>query len=72
MSASKKPRVSVRLLFLRWHWVYLSENGSRLALSPRGYTRRGDCLKALRRVVQGLPLAEIEIGPGPARARRSR
>lgn len=67
MSARKKPRLSVDLAADGWRWTYRSENGATQAEGPKGYTRRGDCVSALRRVVRGLPLAEIKIGPGPAK-----
>ena len=67
MTARKKPRLFVWLDVLGWRWTYVSENGKPQAVSPEPYGRRGDCVSALRRVVRGLPLAEIEIGPGPAK-----
>lgn len=68
MSARKKPLVRVWLAADGWRWEYRAENGLLQAVSSEGYTRRGDCVTALRRVSRGFPIAEIEIGPGPARA----
>ncbi len=68
MSASEKPRVRVWLASDGWRWEYRSKNGTPQATASRAYTRRGDCVGALRSILTGLPAAEISIAEGPARA----
>lgn len=70
MSASDRPAVNVWLARDGWRWRYRSENGHIQAESGEAYTRRGDCLKALRQVTIGLPRAKTVVAPGPAKAPR--
>lgn len=67
MSASKKPKVKVWLAADGWRWRYRSENGL-IQAHGEAYSRRGDCVSAVHRIARGFPIADLEIGLGPAKA----
>ena len=42
----------------KWRWYLTTPSGEKLAVSPLGYTRRGDCQHAIQRVREGHSLIE--------------
>ncbi len=48
-----------------WRWYLAAPNGAKLALSAEGYTRRGDCVLAIKRVQQsaGTQMVYDNFGP---------
>ena len=49
----------------KWRWYLTTPSGEKLAVSPLGYTRRGDCQHAIQRVREGTdaPVVYDNFGP---------